>query len=204
MDPHGKPPLATRWIHRFSGFKRLTGMVDSARRDAVVSVNTSIDHIYRQYLRLVRAQVERILRRNTDTDDIVQEVFVKYWRAYGDTQQDDPAALLFRMATYAAISALRSRIRRNARETVFASAGATVAQQASPMEAHSILSLVSREDAEAAALYFLADMSQQEIATTLATTRHDVMCRLQRFEDKLQREAKKHDWHLEIPHGNKT
>ncbi len=167
-------------------------------------MRTSIDLIYRQYLRLVRAQVERILRGNTETDDVVQEVFVKYWRAYGETQQDDPAALLFRMATYAAISALRGRRRRSARETVFANAGSAVTHQASPMEVHSLLSLVSREDAEAAALYFLADMSQQEIATTLATTRHDVMCRLQRFDDKLKREAKKHDWQLEIPHGNKT
>jgi RNA polymerase sigma factor (sigma-70 family) len=170
----------------------------------VVPVSTSIDHIYRRYLRLVRAQVQRILRNNTDTDDIVQEVFIKFWRAYGETEQQDPAALLFRMATYAAISALRGRRRRSARETVFASARATTAQQASNMEVHSLLSLVSREDAEAAALYFLADMSQQEIATTLATTRHDVMCRLERFEEKLQREAKRHDWQLESPHGTKT
>ena len=126
-------------------------------------MKTSIDDIYRQYLRLVRAQVERIVPGNVDTDDVVQGVFVKYWRAYGETQQDDAAALLFRMATYAAISALRSRRRRNTRETVFASARAEVGQQTSQMEVHSLLSLVSREDAEAAALYFLADMSQVEV-----------------------------------------
>ena len=170
-------------------------------------MSTPLDHIYRRYLRLVRAQVERILRPEADseTDVLVREVFVKYWRAYGEREQQDPAALLFRMATYAAVGALRGRRRRHTQRTAFVFARPTMLEQASCTKVHALLLRVSREDAEAAALYFLANLSQTEIARTLATTQRDIAGRLGRFEKLLECDAAKTDWRqLGLLQGSKS
>lgn len=166
-------------------------------------MSASLTHIYRQYLQLVRGQVGRILHGAADTDDIVQDVFIMYWRKYMHTPQDECPALLFRMATHAALNCLRSTRRRQVRESAFTHPTGNAVPGAA-WDIQSLLRLAPREDAEVAAMYYLADMSQEEIAKTLKVTRHEVLTRLERFSKKLKREAHTHHWQLEQPHARKA
>jgi RNA polymerase sigma-70 factor (ECF subfamily) len=161
-------------------------------------VSAGLEGLYRQYGQLVRAQAIRLLGGDADADDVMQEVFLKYWRRDGGVSQDDAAALLFRMATNAAISRLR-KVRRLLRlQTLGAGTGLSFDDPTAHGHVRSLLAVAGQKDAEVAALVYLGGLSQVEVVATLGMSRHEVAMRLQRFADSVRREADVHGWLQEV------
>ncbi|MEJ0024719.1 MAG: RNA polymerase sigma factor [Rhizomicrobium sp.] len=92
---------------------------------ALSSATAAIEALYREQEPALRRFVRRILRSNTDCDDIVQDAFVRTWRALAADRARSPNAVLFRTARNLALNHIRNRrlrssdVVRNALNVVF-------------------------------------------------------------------------------------
>src|SRR5271156_145380 len=72
-----------------------------------------IDDLYRREMPPLRQYVRRVLRGSADADDIVQEAFVRLWRALEVSEIHNPRAVLFKTARNLALNHIRNDRVRN-------------------------------------------------------------------------------------------
>jgi len=72
-----------------------------------------IDALYRREMQPLRHYVRRVLRGSADADDIVQEAFVRLWRALEVSEIRNPRAVLFKTARNLALNHIRNDRVRN-------------------------------------------------------------------------------------------
>jgi RNA polymerase sigma-70 factor (ECF subfamily) len=75
-----------------------------------------LEAIYRRDLGLLLLIVRRVLRSSADAEDIVQDAFLRVWRAIGDGLVRSPRAVLFKTAYNLALNHLRNRRLREAEQ----------------------------------------------------------------------------------------
>jgi RNA polymerase sigma-70 factor (ECF subfamily) len=149
-----------------------------------------IGTIYRRYIVMVRNRALRILKNPTLADDVAQEVFVRYLqhRRKGG-REENPAGLLYRMATNMSLNHLRDTRRR---QELLDQAGANPHGKGfqAPDESlvlRQLLAKVSKKEARIASYYYLDDMEHKEIAELLSINRRTVGRRLERFRRHARR-----------------
>ena len=72
-----------------------------------------VDELYRRQAKPLRLYVRRVLRGNAEADDIVQEAFVRLWRAFEHGEIHNPRAVLFKTARNLALNHIRNDRVRN-------------------------------------------------------------------------------------------
>lgn len=146
-----------------------------------------------KYQRPLYAVLRRLVRSHEDTDDLLQESFL---RAYQNLEAFDLSRpfypWLYRMAVNLALSSLRRRKRQQATESLdlFPSADAGPEKNAHIGEFHFALErALAKLPAEQRTILLLRtreDMSYQELSETLGIEVGTVMSRLARAREKLR------------------
>jgi RNA polymerase sigma-70 factor (ECF subfamily) len=72
-----------------------------------------MDELYRREMPPLRQYVRHVLRGSSDADDIVQEAFVRLWRALEVSEIHNPRAVLFKTARNLALNHIRNDRVRN-------------------------------------------------------------------------------------------
>lgn len=149
-----------------------------------------------EYARVVRVAY-RVLGDQAEAEDIAQEVFFAFYRAH---PADAPYAApwLHRAAAHAALNAVRSRSRRDARDAQHAAARDAVADPQDPesaalereraREVREALARMPRPAAEILALRY-SGLSYAEVAAATNTKLDQVGTRLRRAHDAFRREV---------------
>ena len=141
--------------------------------------------VYRRYLPAVRGQASRILRHGRWIDDVVQAAFLTYWQTRNapaaSGAEHDALAQLYRITTALALRTLRGQKPRRATESPAATEAAAPYEAAPSPQVMQLLRVAQPADAEVAALYYLAEMSRDEIAATLEITQQAVAEILERL-----------------------
>ncbi len=76
--------------------------------------NQAFNHIVRKYQEAVYWHVRRLVISHDDTNDIVQDVFIKAWQALPKFRQDSSLyTWIYRIATNEALTFLKKKKRRN-------------------------------------------------------------------------------------------
>lgn len=155
-----------------------------------------IEALYRKYGALVHRRAVAILGDAHEGHDVVQEVFINVLRAPGAFRGEaSPVTYLYNAATNVCLRRLRDGSRR----------GALLEQHVSKEEPHtegsqaedavtlaSVLRQVPDDLREIAVLYFVDEMSQDEIAERLGVARRTVGNRLDAFRAAAQKAAGDH------------
>ena len=146
--------------------------------------HSQLEEAYRSYGHLVARRCRRILRDPTAAEDVVQEVFVRLWR-HGDAflVAESKLAWLYRVADRCCFDALaraKARVETSLHEVPEA---LTVSGQTSqPLEDREvILRFLGRFDdrvKQVALLYYLDQLSQEEIAMHTGWSRQTVLKKL--------------------------
>jgi len=82
-------------------------------RTRAVARRRFVDELYRREMPPLRQYVRRVLRGSADADDIVQEAFVRLWRALDVSEIHNPRAVLFKTARNLALNHIRNDRVRN-------------------------------------------------------------------------------------------
>lgn len=80
----------------------------SSPRSGRAFANSQIDTLYRQEAAALRLFVSRTLRSTADCEDIVQDAFVRTWRAVAEGRARSARAVLFRTARNLAFNHIRN------------------------------------------------------------------------------------------------
>jgi len=137
-----------------------------------------IEALYEQCAPAIHRRALELLGRDADAWDVVQEVFEKMLRTGGHFRGDaSPMTYAYRAATNASLNVLRARAVRDAAAPAMAAEEPTV--EPSRVEIASfvraLLARLSDREQEVAVLYFLDELTQDEIALTLGRSRKTVV-----------------------------
>jgi RNA polymerase sigma-70 factor, ECF subfamily len=153
-----------------------------------------MEDLYRRYGALVRRRARSILGDDHESQDAMQEVFVRVIAAMAEFRgQSQPSTWLYRITTNLCLNRIRDSRRRRDRlaEAAEHSRESYGQGASSPPEARSalaaVLRKVSEELAQVAVYYFVDDMDQAEIAAILGVSRRTIGYRLDRFRAQAQR-----------------
>ena len=166
----------------------------------MVAVTVAFEQLFRaEYARAVRIAY-RVVGDQAEAEDVVQEVFLAFYRAH---PADAPYAApwLHRAAAHAALNAVRSRSRRAARDTQHAASRDAVAALQDPQdpltaalererarEVRAALARMPRAAAELLALRY-SGLSYAEVAAATNTKPDQVGTRLRRAHDAFRKEV---------------
>lgn len=79
----------------------------------------AFERLYRTHVGRVYAICLRLVREESRAEEVTQDVFVRAWQRIGSFEERSAfSSWLYRMATNRSIDAIRSQVRRSARETV--------------------------------------------------------------------------------------
>ncbi len=152
--------------------------------DCLTAQQNDIDALYRKYIVMVRQRAQRILHNSELSEEVAQEVFIKFIKHRQSGQNaDDPAALLYRMVTNLALNHLRDRRRRKElwemnQEFMKNTESSKVETE---LAIRQVLAKTPLAEAEIASYYYLDGMEQAEIAELLSMNRRTVGRRLESF-----------------------
>jgi RNA polymerase sigma factor (sigma-70 family) len=83
------------------------------KKPSTKALERSLEALYRREAKPLRQYVGRVLRTSGDAEDIVQEAFVRLWRAFDRDDIQNPRAVLFKTARNLALNHLRNTRLRN-------------------------------------------------------------------------------------------
>lgn len=155
--------------------------------------NLSLADVYERYGYLVKRICRDVLRQEEDAEDAMHETFLKFWR-YMDRLHEprEQVAVLRRTALSCAIDTLRARGRRgkyrdawrDLREVVNAEREETTSEIRLNREIVSILFRAVRVDdatLKMVYLYYMDEMTLEEVAEATGYSRRSVGMKLERF-----------------------
>jgi RNA polymerase sigma factor (sigma-70 family) len=87
--------------------------VAGRRQSKTAARERGLETLYRAEAKSLRQYVGRVLRTSGDAEDIVQEAFVRLWRAFDRADIQNPRAVLFKTARNLALNHLRNARLRN-------------------------------------------------------------------------------------------
>lgn len=165
---------------------------------------TDLSDLYRQYGSIVLRICRDILRNEQDAQDATQEAFLKFWR-FAEQLRNPKEVLsnLRRTAVSCAIDALRARKRQGRyNEAWFELREILQAERESKQQGrfHNrevvslLLQSVRVDDAtlQMAYLYYLDDMTLEEVATHVGFSRRSVSMKLDKFRANALKFCKNH------------
>jgi RNA polymerase sigma factor (sigma-70 family) len=140
-----------------------------------------IETLYRRYAPLIHSRARRLL--GSDADDIVHEVFLRWLRS--PPAGDATSSWFFVTTTNACLDRIRHRNRRgDAWQDAVASAIPVIDAERLLVDKDTcrrVLGVVDEKTATVAALVYIDEMTQEEVAAMLGVTRTAVAKRLTRF-----------------------
>jgi len=153
--------------------------------------DVSFDDCYRRVFPLVLAKCRRMLKGDSDANDLAQEVFVRLWK--NRELLRDPATLtawLYRTSTRLVIDRARKRALRD--DAAWHLNGSLQAQTSADCEARfvgrerlrNLIATCSAAQLEAAILSRLDRLTQPEIAEVMGTSERTVRRLLDRFDQQ--------------------
>jgi RNA polymerase sigma-70 factor (ECF subfamily) len=153
-----------------------------------------IEDLYRRYGALVRRRARSILGDEHESQDAMQEVFVRVIAAMAEFRgQSQPSTWLYRITTNLCLNRIRDSKRRRDRLTEAAEDGRDPLAPSAPptpearTTLRAVLQHVPEELAQVAVYYYVDDMDQAEIAALLGVSRRTIGYRLDRFREHAQR-----------------
>ena len=145
--------------------------------------------IYRDYGYAVHRRCLHILGNRSDADDVLQEVFLRVIR-YGHTfDGKHTLGWLYRIADRQCIEAIKLNRRLKPVEDCEKEIGRQRMDVRSSertilgCEARQIIQAAKKKDAQIAILYYVDEMTQDEVAAEMGCSRKTVKKRLKRFKD---------------------
>ncbi len=180
--PPNKSALATARAHR---------EVTLARKAPEREMHPDLEPIFRQHYPYVVAVARRVLRSESDAEDVAQEVFVSFARS--TVSADEARAWLTVAATHTALNVLRSQRRRLAREGVLSDsqegpdAAAEAISLAEQQRVRDALAQLPRKQAVVLVLRH-SGLSYAEIAESTQLSASSVGTTLRRAEAALRKE----------------
>ena len=151
-----------------------------------------LERCYREFGFRVHGRALQILGREEDASDVTQAVFVRLATNLGSLRnREGIASWIYVVTTREALQLLRRRKRRQRREEEFAegSPRSHPAPAARVEAAQQVLRLVEQapdEQLEAALLYFVDQLGQDEIGRLLGVSRRTVIRRINAFRAAAQ------------------
>lgn len=160
-----------------------------------------------RYKHMVYTVGRRVLRNDMDAEEVTQDVFVKAFRQLRDFQGSGKfSTWLYSIAYRTAISALRSRKEHSTSLEDLQASGKDPAQDPTPFNSDRkailewALSTLPAEDAGLMTMFYLEEMSVEEIVTVSGLGASNVKVRLHRCRKKLfevlQHHLKEEAWTL--------
>lgn len=146
--------------------------------------------IYRRYGPALLRKCERMLKNRADAEDVVQTLFVDLLQKEGKTDVDLP--YLYRAATNRCLNLMRDSKRRTAlleREQTCLTPSRTLCENR-VLDLDLVTKLAARLDrktAEILVYHFVDDLTQEEIAELLHTSRKTVGKKLNKIRVELRR-----------------
>ena len=134
-----------------------------------------------------------MLGSESDADDVLQDVFVRAMRYGQNFDGRNPLGWLYRISDRQCIDTIRRRRRMEPvgdldKQTDSGPAdGDSAASVIRGFRAREIISAVKPKDAEVAILYYVDEMSQDEVASAMGCSRKMVRKRLARFREAAAR-----------------
>lgn len=143
-----------------------------------------MEALYRRFAPLIHARAQRLV--GDDADEIVQEVFLRIVRT--PPRAPEMASWIYVTTTNLCLDRLRRHARRDrawleqARHVLSGEGEVSEEQLLEAKDAcRRLLAGVNEKDAAVAAMVFIDEMSQEEVAQVFAVTRTAVAKRLRRF-----------------------
>lgn len=165
-----------------------------AARAAAPAVPAAFEELFRkEYARVVNIAY-RIVRDRDEAEDVAQDVFVSFYRKH-PADSGYAGAWLHAAAAHTALNTIRSRVRREKRETAHALESDRVADPAGAAETaetrDEVRAVLARMDERSAALLALryTGLSYDEIAAALGLRKSSIGTLLRRAEDAFRREV---------------
>ena len=137
-----------------------------------------IEALYEQCAPAIHRRALELLGRDADAWDVVQEVFEKMLRTGGHFRGDaSPMTYAYRAATNASLNVLRARAVRDAAAPAVAAEEPAIEPPRVEIASfvRALLARLSDREQEVAVLYFLDELTQDEIALTLGRSRKTVV-----------------------------
>lgn len=144
-----------------------------------------LEALYRAYGHAVHRRCRRILRTEAEADDVLQEVFMRVHR-YGIPEAlESELGWLYRIADRCCFDAMKKR-RATSPLSAVPEAGASGPDECA-LALRRALEACPDELREAGVLYYLDEMSQEEVAGATGLSRKVVRGRIARFRSLLAR-----------------
>ena len=144
-----------------------------------------IEALYRRYGAMAHRRASLILHDSTASHDVVQEVFVNVLKAPEAFRNEaSPVTWLYQAVTNLCLRRLRDTKRRTRLVDLNASKAEPQTSPSQPEDAMTLAAVLRRvpeELREIAILYFVDEMSQDEIAKSLGVARRTIGNRLDAF-----------------------
>jgi RNA polymerase sigma-70 factor (ECF subfamily) len=146
-----------------------------------------VQHLYAQFAPVVFRRARRLLARDADAWDVVQEVFERML-THGAAFRGDarPMTWVYRVTTNVALNALRSR---KVREPKLALVSDEPAADVDDVEARQLVSKwlqhLDEREVEVAALLYVDGLTQQEVADVLGLSRKTIVREVEVLRGKL-------------------
>ena len=140
--------------------------------------------LYERHAAAVYGRCRYLLKDDAEARDALQDVFVKLLQALPEFRQaDSPTAYLLRVATHHCLNLIRAR--KSQWRDQLRVLGATRRQETEPPERRELvrvlLAAAPEESQEVAILYFVDELTQEEIAQELQRSLPTVRRRLREF-----------------------
>ena len=145
----------------------------------------TLEQWYALYGYAVHRRCVRLLQSEAEADDALHEVFLRAWRYAHTLQGEDPLPWLYRIADRHCVDLLRQRARHVSSEEVRAPAVDEPVAPGSSEQLHlfgQVLAACKDPVRDAAVLYYLDELTQDEVAESLGCSRKTVKERLASFK----------------------
>lgn len=146
----------------------------------------TLEQWYALYGYAVHRRCVRLLQSEAEADDALHDVFLRAWRYAHTLQGEEPLPWLYRIADRHCVDLLRRRARQVPTEDVKASLPEEAAAADPSEQLHlfgQVLAACKERVRDTAVLYYLDELTQDEVAESLGCSRKTVKERLAQFKD---------------------
>lgn len=146
----------------------------------------TLEQWYALYGYAVHRRCVRLLQSQAEADDALHEVFLRAWRYAHTLQGEQPLPWLYRIADRHCADLLLRRARQVSTEEAAQPLAEEASSGASAEQLHlfgQVLAACKERVRDTAVLYYLDELTQEEVAESLGCSRKTVKERLAQFKD---------------------